>query len=247
MKRLLFFIAICMLSLGLYAQNLSISGVVTQAEDNTPLPGVSIVAVGTTIGAITDFEGSYSITVPESVSTLRFTFVGMQTEEIAIGSQTSIDLAMVASTEALDEVIVVGYGTKRRGAITGSIGTVKAEKIEQIPVGSFDAMLQGQVAGMQVITNSGAPGANSTVRIRGVSSLNAGTQPLYIMDGVQITSGDFSALNPNDIENISVLKDASATSIYGSKGANGVIIITTKRGRNNQQTENECTCLPLHG
>ena len=237
MKRLLFFIAICMLSLGLYAQNLSISGVVTQAEDNTPLPGVSIVAVGTTIGAITDFEGSYSITVPESVSTLRFTFVGMQTEEIAIGSQTSIDLAMVASTEALDEVIVVGYGTKRRGAITGSIGTVKAEKIEQIPVGSFDAMLQGQVAGMQVITNSGAPGANSTVRIRGVSSLNAGTQPLYIMDGVQITSGDFSALNPNDIENISVLKDASATSIYGSKGANGVIIITTKRGRNNQQTE----------
>jgi len=237
MKRLLIFIAICMVSLGVYAQTLTISGVVTQAEDNTPLPGVSIVAVGTTIGAITDFEGRYSITVPESVSTLRFTFVGMRTEEIEIGSQTTIDLVMEAGTEALDEVIVVGYGTKQRGSITGSIGTVKSEKIEQIPVGSFDAMLQGQVAGMQVITNSGAPGANATVRIRGVSSLTAGTEPLYIMDGVQITSGDFSALNPNDIENISVLKDASATSIYGSKGANGVIVITTKRGRNNQNTE----------
>ncbi len=237
MKRLLIFIAICMVSLGMFAQNVTISGVVTQAEDNTPLPGVSIVAVGTTIGAITDFEGRYSITVPESVSTLRFTFVGMQTEEIEIGSQTTIDLIMVAGTEALDEVIVVGYGTKRRGSITGSIGTVKSEKIEQIPVGSFDAMLQGQVAGMQVITNSGAPGANATVRIRGVSSLTAGTEPLYIMDGVQITSGDFSALNPNDIENISVLKDASATSIYGSKGANGVIVITTKRGRVSQRTE----------
>lgn len=237
MKRLLFFIATCMVGMGLYAQNLTITGVVTQAEDNTPLPGVSVVAAGTTIGAITDFEGSYSITVPESVSTLRYTFVGMQTEEIAIGSQTTIDVALVASTEALDEVIVVGYGSKRKGAITGSIGTVKAERIEQIPVGSFDAMLQGQVAGMQVITNSGAPGSNATIRIRGVSSLNAGTDPLFIMDGVQITAGDFSALNPNDIENISVMKDASATSIYGSKAANGVIIITSKRGKNNAQTE----------
>ncbi|MEN8158002.1 MAG: SusC/RagA family TonB-linked outer membrane protein, partial [Bacteroidota bacterium] len=236
MKRSLLFLSLCITTLGIYAQN-TITGRVTQAGDETPLPGVSVVAAGTTIGTITDFEGDYSINVPASVEILRFTFVGLQTEEIAIGSQTEINVAMVPSTEALDEVVVVGYGSKRKGSITGSVVTVSSDQIEQIPVASLDAMLQGQVAGMQVITNSGAPGSNATVRIRGVSSLNAGTDPLYIMDGVQITAGDFSALNPNDIEDISVLKDAGSTSIYGSKGANGVVIITTKRGKNNQETE----------
>ncbi len=236
MKRLLVIFSFCLLNLGVYAQNTTIKGKVTLAEDNTPLPGVSVVATGTTVGTITDFDGNYAITVSETVEILRFTFVGLRTEEITIGSRRIIDVAMVAGTEALDEVVVVGYGSKRKGSITGSVGTISADQIEQIPVASFDAMLQGQVAGMQVISNSGAPGSSSSIRIRGVSSLNAGTQPLYIMDGVQITAGDFSALNPNDIENISVLKDASATSIYGSKGANGVIIITTKRGKNNQAT-----------
>ncbi|MFH0758816.1 MAG: TonB-dependent receptor [Bacteroidota bacterium] len=237
MKRLLILISIGLLNTGIYAQNISLSGKVTLAEDGSPLPGVSVVAGGTTVGTITDFDGKYAITVSESVEILRFTFVGLRSEEIAIGTRRIIDVAMVPGTEELDEVVVVGYGSKRKGSITGSVGTVSADQIEQIPVASFDAMLQGQVAGMQVITNSGAPGSSASIRIRGVSSLNAGTQPLYIMDGIQITAGDFSALNPNDIENISVLKDASATSIYGSKGANGVIIITTKRGRNNQATE----------
>ena len=237
MKRILMIIAFFGISLGLFAQTRTITGEVTLAEDGSPLPGVSVVAAGTTVGAITDFDGNYSIDVPATASILRFTFVGLQTEEIEIGNQTVINVAMVPASETLDEVIVVGYGTKRKGSITGSVATVDADVIEQRPVGSFDAALQGQVAGMQVITNSGAPGAAATVRIRGVSSINAGTAPLYIMDGIQITSGDFSAINANDIENISVLKDASATAIYGSKGANGVIIITTKRGKNNQQTE----------
>ncbi len=225
-------IAFCVFSVGVFAQTVTITGNVTLAEDNTPLPGVSVVADGTSVGTITDFEGNYKLDVPASATVLRFTFVGLQTEEIEIGSRTIIDLAMVSSTEKLDEVIVVGYGAKRKGAITGSIVSVDADVIEQVPVASFDQALQGQVAGMQVITSSGAPGASTTVRIRGISSLNAGTDPLYIMDGVQITAGDFSAINANDIERINVLKDASATSIYGSKGANGVIIIETKRGRN---------------
>lgn len=237
MKRYLIPILLCAINLGIQGQNLTITGRVTLAGDDSPLPGVSVVATGTTIGTITDFDGRYSITAPTTVEKLRFTFVGLRTEEIVIGSSLEINLGMVPSTEELDEVVVVGYGSRRKGSITGSVTTVSADKIEQIPVASFDAMLQGQVAGMQVISSSGAPGASATVRIRGVSSLNAGTAPLYIMDGVQITAGDFSALNPNDIQNISVLKDASATSIYGSKGANGVIIITTIRGKNNQKTE----------
>lgn len=227
----------CLVYIGLQAQERTISGEVKLAADGSALPGVSVVASGTTIGTITDFDGRYTITVPPEVLELRFTFVGLQTEEITIGDRQVIDLEMVTGTETLDEVVVVGYGSKRKGSITGSVTTVDADKIAQLPVASFDAALQGQVAGMQVITNSGAPGSSATVRIRGVSSLNAGTQPLYIMDDVQVTAGDFSALNPNDIESISVLKDASSTSIYGSKGANGVIIVTTKRGRNNQETQ----------
>ena len=237
MKKLISIIPLIMLLTGLVAQNRTITGVVTSGEDQSRMIGVSVVAVGTTIGTITDFDGRYSIIIPESVNLLRFTFIGLQTEEVELGTDNVIDLVMVVGTEELEEVLIVGYGTKQKGSITGSVTTVSSDRIGQIPVASFDAALQGQVAGMQVITNSGAPGASATVRIRGISSLNAGTSPLYIMDGVQITAGDFSAINAYDIENISIMKDASATSIYGSKGANGVIIITTKRGRNNQQTE----------
>ncbi len=237
MKKLILIIPLTLLFAGLFAQNRTFTGVVISGEDNMPLLGVSVIAAGTSIGTITDFDGRYSLTLPDSINILRFTFVGLQTEEIELGTQEVIDLVMVQSREELDEVVVVGYGTKQKGNITGSVTTISSDRIGQIPVASFDAALQGQVAGMQVLTNSGAPGASATVRIRGISSLNAGTSPLYIMDGVQITGGDFSALNAYDIENISVLKDASATSIYGSKGANGVIIITTKRGKNNQQTE----------
>lgn len=237
MMRFFSFMVLCSITAGIMAQTNTITGRVLLAEDDSPLPGVSVIAVGTSTGTITDFEGNYTIDVPAGITFLRFTFVGLRTEEIEIGSAKVIDVAMVPGSEILDEVVVVGYGTKRKGSITGSISTINSDVIGQIPVGSFDAALQGQVAGMQVITSSGAPGAAATVRIRGVSSINAGTSPLYIMDGVQITGGDFSAINPSDIENISVLKDASATSIYGSKGANGVIIISTKRGKNRQRTE----------
>ncbi len=237
MKKITTIIPLLLFCAGLFAQDRTITGKVTSGEDDLPLVGVSVVAVGTTIGTITDFDGRYSIIIPETINLLRFTFIGLQTEEVEIGALNVIDMVMIQGKKELEEVVVVGYSTKPKGSITGSVTTVSSDRIGQIPVASFDAALQGQVAGMQVITNSGAPGASSTVRIRGIGSLNAGTSPLYIMDGIQITSGDFSAFNANDIENISVLKDASATSIYGSKGANGVIIITTKRGRNNQQTQ----------
>ncbi len=237
MRRILIFISLIGISHTIMSQTSTITGTVTYSEDNSPLPGVSVVAVGTMVGSVTDFQGRYAIEVPPGTSSLRFSFVGLETRVIEIGTGNIIDVVMAPATEVLDEIVVVGYGTKRRGSITGSVAAVNSDVIEQVPVGSFDAALQGQVAGMQVITSSGAPGASATVRIRGVSSINAGTAPLYIMDGVQITSGDFSAINANDIANISVLKDASATSIYGSKGANGVIIISTKRGKNRQNTE----------
>ncbi|MBN2697688.1 MAG: TonB-dependent receptor [Bacteroidales bacterium] len=241
MKRFVFLFALLVFALyGLQAQEMQITGNVTSFEDGSALPGVSVVVKGTTLGTVTDFEGSYSIAVPEGATTLIFSFVGMQTREVAIGTSRTINVAMETDAIRMDEVVVVGYGTSTREASTGSVAVVHSDEIQDIPEVSFDKMLAGKVAGVHVTAQSGQPGAASQMRIRGASSLYAGNEPLYIVDGIPVMSGDLTyftntgnalaAINPNDIESISVLKDAAAASVYGSRASNGVVIITTKSG-----------------
>jgi len=241
MKRLsILFTLLLFVSLGLYAQGTQITGKVVSAEDGSALPGVTVVVRGTTVGAVTDFEGNYEIVAPEGNNTLVFSFVGMKTQEIAIGTSTVINVTMEIDAVNMDEVVVVGYGRATREASTGSVSVVKEEQLQDIPELSFDKMLTGKVAGVQVTAVSGQPGAASQIRIRGTSSLNAGNEPLYVVDGIPVMQGNQSyftntgnalaMINPNDIESITILKDAAAASIYGSRAANGVILITTKSG-----------------
>ena len=202
-----------------------------QADDNQPVIGVSIIEKGTTNGVITDVDGNYSIMVTKSPTSLQFSYIGMKTVEKEFTAATRFDLKMESSAEMVDEVVVVAYGVRKKGTTTGSMSVVKDKIMEAVPTPSFDQALQGQASGLQVLSSSGEPGAVANFKIRGINSINAGTEPLFILDGVAVSSEDFSAINPSDIESVSVLKDASSTSIYGARAANGVIVITTKRGR----------------
>ncbi len=225
------------------AQNQVITGRVTSGMDNSPLPGVTVLLKGTSTGTATDADGSYRLEVPSRTGTLVFSFIGYVTEETPIDNRTRIDVALVSDVKALTEVVVVGYGTQERRDITGAVASVKSKEIENIPVASTDALLQGRAAGVQVVQNSGTPGGGVTVRVRGTTSINAGNDPLYIVDGVPVSAGNLSSvyrgsqtnaladINPNDIESMEVLKDASASAIYGARAANGVVLITTKRGK----------------
>lgn len=207
-----------------------ITGQILSAEDNLPVIGVSVVEKGTTNGVITDIDGNYSITVSKSPATLQFSYVGMKTVEKLFTAATRYNVIMQPNTEMVDEVVVVAYGVRKKGTIAGSVSTVKAEKMENVPAAGFDQALQGQTPGLSVISNSGEPSKAAVFQIRGTNSINSGTSPLFILDGVPIASSDFNAISPGDIESISVLKDASSTSIYGARAANGVVVITTKRG-----------------
>ncbi|WP_372643282.1 SusC/RagA family TonB-linked outer membrane protein [Ancylomarina sp.] len=218
------------------AQTKQITGKVISDEDGLGIPGVSVVLKGTTIGTSTNIDGAFTIEAQNS-DILVFSFVGMQIQEVPVGTKTVLNVTMSPESLSVDEVVVVGYASKKKGAITGAVSTISADKLEQVPVASFDNALQGQTAGVQVMASSGRPGAAASIRIRGVSSINAGTEPLVIMDGVPISNGDFSSLNVNDIESISILKDAASTAIYGARGANGVIVVTSKRGISKGKTE----------
>ena len=213
-----------------YAQEKTVTGTVASAADGLPLPGVNVIVKGTTRGVQTDFDGNYSIKANQG-ETLVFSFVSMKTAEIKIGTSSTVNLSMQEDIASLDEVVVVAYGTSKKSDIIGSVSVVNSEKIAQVPIASFDQILKGQSPGLHVISGSGQPGSAAKVRIRGTHSINGGSDPLYILDGVPITAGDFATLNPNDFENVSVLKDAASTSIYGSRGSSGVILITTKRGK----------------
>lgn len=214
----------------LQAQGVLITGVVKGAEDGEPLPGVSVVVDGTTIGSVTDFEGKYSITVPESASTLIFSFVGMRTTEVQIDGRRVIDLNLEIDAVGIDEVMVVAYGTAKKASFTGSAENIGTDKIENIQATSVSKMLEGATAGVQVTTSSGQPGSNTSIRIRGIGSINASNEPLYVVDGVPY-GGNLNSINPDDIETITVLKDATAAALYGARGANGVIVITTSKGK----------------
>lgn len=205
-----------------------ISGTVTSADDGQPLPGVNIVVPNSTIGTTTDMDGNYSITVPDTASVLVFSSIGFQTQRVEIDDRSQIDVAMQPQVyQAGEELVVVGYGTQQKADVTGSVSTVSVDEVRKVPTANVQDALQGQVAGVQITPQSGAPGAQADVRIRGVGTLN-NASPIYVVDGLILD--DISFLNSNDVESIQVLKDASATAIYGVRGANGVIIITTNQG-----------------
>jgi TonB-linked SusC/RagA family outer membrane protein len=202
---------------------------------NVPLVGVSVAIRGTNTGTVTNESGNYSITVPNENSVLVFSYVGYSTQEIVVGNRNVIDVSLAASASQLYQVVVVGYGTQRKIDVTGSVSQVKGDEISKQPSPNPISALQGKVAGVQ-ITNSGAPGASPQITIRGVGTIYGSATPLYVVDGVWFD--DISFLNPADIENISILKDASSESIYGIRAANGVVLITTKKGRGSQPTVN---------
>ncbi|SFE95325.1 SusC/RagA family TonB-linked outer membrane protein [Thermophagus xiamenensis] len=213
----------------LFVQSRTVTGTVTGSEDGMPIPGVSVFVKGTTVGTVTQPDGTYSLRVPEDAQTIVFSFVGMQTQEIPYTGQSTIDVQLESDAQLVDEIVVVAYGTSTKGSFTGSAAEIDAEVIEKRQVANVSNALSGTVAGVQVLSNNGQPGTEATVRIRGVGSINAGTSPLYVVDGIPF-DGDLSSLNPADIESITVLKDAASTALYGARGANGIIMITTKKG-----------------
>lgn len=230
-------------------QKKDISGTVRDGS-GAPIPGVSIVVKGTSMGALTDVDGKFKLTIPGDAKTLVFSFVGMKTQEIAVGSQSQINVTLEEETVGIEEVVAVGYGTMRKSDFAGAASKIKVEGTEEKPYTSFDGVLQGKLAGVQITANTGTPGGEMTFNIRGATSTTGDNQPLIVVDGYpietsnnMITAGSegtitdlrgasgISGINPNDIESVEVLKDASATAIYGSRAANGVIMITTKRGK----------------
>ncbi len=235
MKR--FYLALTVLSLlfslSSNAQTpISVNGVVISSEDKEPVIGATVSVKGTARGTITSMTGEFSIQVNVG-DVLEFSYIGMKSEEVTVQSTSSkLNVVLNPDAQTLNEVVVVAYGTRKKGTVAGSVGSVKSSSIENVPTPSFDQALQGQVAGLSVTSNSGDPSAAAKFTIRGTNSINSGTSPLFILDGAPISEVDFNTINPNDIDNISVLKDASSTSIYGARAANGVVIITTKRGKN---------------
>jgi len=225
------------------AQSRTVTGTVTSAEDGATLPGVNVVVAGTTTGTATNAAGVYRLDLPAGADSLVFSFIGFATVREAIAGRPRIDVELQPATDVLGDVVVVGYGEEARARVASSTSQVTALELAAIPVAGVDAALQGRAAGVQVIQNSGTPGTGISVRVRGHSSVDASNQPLYVVDGVPMLSEDFSQLgyggqgitavtnlSPSDIETVTILKDAAATAIYGSRGANGVVVITTRRG-----------------
>lgn len=227
-----------------------LSGQVRDSESGEVLPGVNVFVKGTNIGTSTDSEGRYSLTVPDDAQILVFSFIGYRRLEVPIGDRTQINVQLEADVAALEDVVVVGYGTQQRKEVTGAVSSVGSEKLENVPVTSFENAIQGQIAGVTVSETTGEPGATPQIQVRGTGSISAGNDPLYVIDGLPISknvelqgnlfrrraaftppkANPLATLNPNDIESIEVLKDASAAAIYGSRGSNGVIMITTNKG-----------------
>ncbi len=228
--------------MAVYGQQIRVTGQVTSADDEMPIPGVSVSVVGTTIGTITDVDGNYSIDVRSEDDVLRFSFVGMARRDIMVGDQRVINVTLEPELVGLDEIVVVGYGTRLRSELTGSIASVRADDIAGTTQPSFESAIQGRAAGVHVVGATGKVGQAVKMRVRGVSSISAAGEPLYVIDGFPVTQDNLghggneplnplADINPADIESIEVLKDASAAAIYGARAANGVVLITTKRGR----------------
>ncbi|GHU75715.1 SusC/RagA family TonB-linked outer membrane protein [Bacteroidia bacterium] len=241
LKKMTLFTMMLFVSFVTFAQ-IQVKGIATDKATGERLPFITIQLKGTTQGTTTDLDGAYSINVPGRNAVLVFSYIGYQTTEVTVGTQTQINVALNDNSELLDEVIVVGYGVQNKREVTGSIAKVSAEELTAIPASSFENALQGRAAGVQVLQSSGMASAGSTIRVRGGGAITAGGEPLIVIDGIPIeqdagrrigaqNENPLLALNSSDIESVEILKDASATAIYGSRGANGVLIITTKRGQ----------------
>ncbi|MBJ6117293.1 SusC/RagA family TonB-linked outer membrane protein [Pontibacter sp. BT310] len=227
---LLSFIFVFALVVQVLAQNRTVTGKVTDQETGQGLPGVTVLVKGTSTGTATGIDGGFSIAVPSNDAVLEFRYVGYDNKEVVVGSQSTINILLGQASETLSEVVIVGYSTTTQQSFTGTAKVVSAEKLENKQVSNVSQALAGEVAGVRIINTSGQPGQAATVRIRGLGSVNGNRDPLYVVDGVPF-SGNIASINPSDIESTTVLKDAAATAIYGSRGANGVIVVTTKSGR----------------
>ncbi|WP_026994725.1 SusC/RagA family TonB-linked outer membrane protein [Flectobacillus major] len=245
---LLSFLLVIGVLFNLTAQDRKVTGKVTSSEDGSGLPSVTVQLKGTGRGTQTDANGNYSISVPSGKSVLVFRFVGFISQEVAVGSQTTVNVALKEDTKALEEVLVVGFGTQIKRDVTGNVAKIKSSDISDMPVTTFDQAIQGKAAGVVVNSGSGKLGQGIRINVRGQSSISANTQPLYVIDGIPLTTNNLSFqfgatnpladINPQDIESMEVLKDAAAAAIYGARGANGVVIITTKKGKNGQTRVN---------
>ncbi|GAB3780081.1 TonB-dependent receptor [Spirosoma horti] len=232
-------------------QERAITGKVLSSDDNTGLPGVNVAVKGTTRGTTTDANGDYKINIPNEQAVLVFSSVGFVSQEVTVGNRSTVTITIQADTRALNEVVVVGYGSLKKSQTTGAISSVSAKQITEQPITNIGQAMQGRVAGVDVAQSGSKPGSTPTIRIRGRRSFNAGNNPLYVVDGIPLTgdrnellgtrpfdftSGGYEDLNPNDVASLEILKDATATAIYGARGANGVVLVTTKRGNNNGKT-----------
>lgn len=226
MKRFSIFILTLLFAQSLWAQKLTLSGRVFAADDSSPLPGVAVMVKGSSSGTSTDLDGYYSISVDKG-TTLVFISFGFAEKEVVVEKSGELDVFLEEDTLMLDEVVAIGYGVVKKSDLTGSVASVKGDKLQNAPVAGLDQALQGLAAGVTVNSNSGQPGAAAEVRIRGIGTVN-GSSPIYVVDGVIVD--DINFLSPNDIASTEILKDASATAIYGSRGANGVILVTTVKG-----------------
>ena len=226
------FTALVLIPAALFGQGKTITGKVTSAGDNITLPGVNIIIKGTSIGTISEADGTYSIPVASDDATLVFSFIGFLNQEVTVKGKTSIDIALVEDITALDEVVVIGYGQVQKSDITGAISSVSSEDLIERPVSSLSMAIQGRAAGVQITSTTGAPGGGTSIRIRGHGSLTSSNSPLWVIDGY--IGGSAASLAPEDIESIEILKDNASTAIYGARGANGVIIVTTKQGKANE-------------
>ncbi len=244
-NRLFWLTCIIMMLLGIQSSLAQTEITGTVSDDTGPLPGVNVVVKGTSTGASTDFDGNYAITAPDGATTLVFSYIGFTTQEVEINGRTVINVTMAEDAQALTEVVVVGYGTQRKADLTGAVGSIAAAEIVKQPIVSPDQVLAGTISGVNITNRSGDPGAPISVNIRGIGTLSADSSPLFVIDGVPIVqtnnitvntssttdSNPLASINPSDIESIDVLKDAASAAIYGARGANGVVIITTKKGK----------------
>lgn len=223
------------------AQERTVAGKVTDAKDGAPLVAASVTVKGSNKGTATSKDGTFSIKVPSNATTLVISYLNYATKEVDLDSKNIVNIALTQSSDQLNEVVVIGYGSVRKKDLSGSVATVSAKDFNTGAITTPEQLIAGKVAGVSIISNSGAPGAGSTIRIRGGASLNASNDPLIVIDGMPIDGGGISGqanalalINPNDIESFSVLKDASAAAIYGARASNGVILITTKKERKEQ-------------